>query len=218
MKNPVNGVTLPKPEPVERHPLSPDEVTRLLAAVEPFFKPFLYIAITTGLRWSELIGLQLQDVILDGPEPQLTVSRGLHITNSGLKYEKPKSSAGHRTVPLTTTQAKLIKSHIEATLDKRQGDASDVLFMTSQGHPVNYSNFRSRIFGPALKKAGITKTRFHDLRRTTATMLVEENTDFKSIEQLMGHSDVRLTLGLYASSRTNNLRKAIIHLDELLQS
>lgn len=216
-RNPADGLRIPKADPVEKHPLTPEEAMRLLNAIDPFFKPLVYIAITTGLRWSELVGLQLRDVVLDGPEPRLTVNRGLHNTTSGPKYEKPKSTAGHRTIPLTAIQTDLITSHLAATADHRNGDATEPLFITQKGGSVNYSNFRNRYFEPALKKAVISQTRIHDLRRTTATMLVEENVDIKSIEQIMGHSDIRLTLGLYVSTRQSNLRKAIKSLDESLQ-
>ena len=64
---------------------------------------------------------------------------------------------------------------------------------------MNYSNFRNRYFEPALKVAGISKTRIHDLRRTTATILFANQVDLKTIETMMGHSDVRLTLGVYIS-------------------
>jgi len=208
-KNPADGLRLPKADPVERHPLSADEATRLLQAIDPFFKPLVYIAITTGLRWSELAGLQLQDVILDGPEPQLTVNRGLHNTSTGLRYEKPKSTAGHRIIPLTAIQVDQIKIHLNQTSSHRHEDRDELLFMAPKGGPINYSNFRNRYFGPALTKAGIHQTRIHDLRRTTATMLVANHVDLKTIETMMGHSDVKQTFGAYVMSSEAQARIAI---------
>lgn len=199
-KNPADGLRIPKADPVEKHPLTAEEAMRLLDAINPLFKPLVYIAITTGLRWSELAGLQLQDVVLDGPEPQLTVNRGLHTTSTGPKYEKPKSTAGHRTIHLTEIQTTLIKSHLAATADYRNGDPAEPLFMTQKGGSINYSNFRNRYFEPALKVAGISKARIHDLRRTTATMLFANHVDLKTIETMMGHSDARITLGVYIST------------------
>lgn len=188
---------------------TPKEAMRLLDAIDPFFKPLVYIAITTGLRWSEFAGLQLQDVVLDGPEPRLTVNRGLHTTSTGPKYEKPKSTAGHRTIDLTGIQTTLIKSHLAATANHRNGDTTEPLFMTQKGGSINYSNFRNRYFEPALKVAGISKTRIHDLRRTTATMLFANHVDLKTIETMMGHSDVRITLGAYVTSTSSQTRVAI---------
>lgn len=208
MKNPANGVTLPKPEPVERHPLSPEEASRLLAAIDPYFKPLIYIALTTGLRWSELAGLQLQDLDLDSTEPHLTVNRGLHATSDGLTYERPKSIAGHRTLPLTAVQVAVIKAHLESSSEHRSNGVTDPVFVTKQGRHLDYQNFTNRYFNPAVKQTGLKDVRIHDLRRTTATLLVANQLDLKTIETWMGHSDIRLTLGLYASQTAGGLLKA----------
>ncbi|NBO57309.1 MAG: site-specific integrase, partial [Actinobacteria bacterium] len=208
MKNPAHGVTLQKPEPVERHPLSPEEASRLLGAIDPYFKPLIYIALTTGLRWSELAGLQLQDLGLEGPEPHLTVNRGLHATSNGPTFEKPKSTAGHRTLPLSAEQVTSIKSHIDSSSAHRTGVGTDPVFMTKKGRQLEYQNFANRIFNPAVKKAGLKDVRIHDLRRTTATLLVANQVDLKTVEAWMGHSDVRLTLSVYASHTASGLTLA----------
>lgn len=197
---------------------TPKEAMRLLDAIDPFFKPLVYIAITTGLRWSEFAGLQLQDVVLDGPEPRLTVNQGLHNTSTRPKYEKPKSTAGHRTIPLTEIQTTLIKSHFAATADHRNGDATHPLFMAKNGGSINYSNFRNRYFEPALYQVALMKTRFHDLRRTVATLLSNSQVDLKTIQTMMGHSDVRMTLNVYATTSSENLRKASAKIRDQLKT
>jgi integrase len=209
MKNPANGVTLPKPEPVERHPLSPEEASLLLAAIDPYFKPLIYIALTTGLRWSELAGLQLEDLDLDGPEPHLTVNRGLHVSSIGPTYEKPKSTAGHRTLPLAPAQVAIIQAHLAVSGEYRTGQKTDPVFMTKKGRRLEYQNFVRRFFNPAARAAGLTRTRIHDLRRTTATVLVASSQDLKTIQTVMGHSDIRLTLGVYALTTDERSRTAI---------
>lgn len=216
MKNPANGITLPKAEPVERHPLSPDEASRLMISIDQFFRPLIYIALTTGLRWSELSGLQLQDVDLGSAEPHLTVNRGLHASSNGPIYEKPKSSAGHRTIPLTNSQVTVIQAHIESSRQFRSGAMIEPLFMSKHGRPLDYQNFTRRYFAPALTKAGLDGIRVHDLRRTTATLHLANATDLKTIGTLMGHSDVRLTLSTYVSSSNERSRSASEALTALL--
>jgi integrase len=178
--------------------------------------PLLYIAITTGLRWSELAGLQIRDVELMGKKPMLNVNRGLHSTSKGITYEKPKSSAGKRTIPLTETQVELIAAHIAET-KRTMVNGEEPLFISPEGHVLNYSNFRNRVFIPALQKACISKARIHDLRRTTATILVANQVDLKTIEQLMGHSDIRITLSAYASATEAGLSKATNALEGYLK-
>jgi integrase len=80
--------------------------------------------------------------------------------------------------------------------------------MTKKGRQLEYQNFANRIFNPAVKKAGLKDVRIHDLRRTTATLLVAHRVDLKTIEAWMGHSDVRLTLGVYASHTVQGLANA----------
>ncbi len=207
-RNPALRVKVPSTDRIERHPLTPEEANRLLESIDPFYKPLIYIAITTGLRWSELAGLQICDVILEGPKPQLTVNRGRHTTSKGAKYEKPKSLAGNRTLPLGPNQMALINSHLGRTSRYRTNDSTEPVFMTQNGRYLNYRNFRDRYFNPALNRAGLSNVRFHDLRRTTATLMVANQIDLKTVEAWMGHSDVRLTLGLYASHTTGGLLKA----------
>jgi integrase len=214
-KNPALRVNVPSTDRIERHPLTPEEANRLLESIDPFYKPLIYIAITTGLRWSELAGLQICDVVLEGPEPQLTVNRGRHSTSKGAKYEKPKSLAGHRTLPLGPKQVALINSHLGETSPHRTIDSTEPVFMTQNGRYLNYRNFRDRYFNPALSRAGLSNVRFHDLRRTTATLMVANQIDLKTIEAWMGHSDVRLTLGLYASPIKSGSTAALRMLEEV---
>jgi integrase len=87
-------------------------------------------------------------------------------------------------------------------------NGEEPLFVSPEGHVLNYSNFRNRVFVPALEKACISKARFHDLRRTTATILVANQVDLKTIVQMMGHSDIRITLSAYASATQAGLSKA----------
>jgi integrase len=210
-KNPATGTKYPKPDPVEQHPLTSEEAASLLAGINPFYKPLLYITITTGLRWSELAGLQIRDVELMAKKPVLHVNRGLHASSKGVGYEQPKSSAGKRTIPLTETQVGLIASHIAETR-RTMVNGEEPLFVSPKSQALNYSNFRNRVFVPALEKAGITKTRIHDLRRTTATILVANQVDLKTIENLMGHSDIRMSMR-YASSTEEGSQRAAIVLD-----
>ena len=72
-----------------------------------------------------------------------------------------------------------------------------------------YSNFRQRVFLPAIKLAGIPNTVIHDIRRTTATVLVAEQVDMKTIQELMGHSDIRTTMNLYASATPAGRQNAV---------
>lgn len=77
-------------------------------------------------------------------------------------------------------------------------DSEELLFVNSDGEGLDYSNWYHRVWVPAtfaIKRAGL---QFHDLRRTNATALVQEGVDVKTAQERLGHSDPRLTIGLYA--------------------
>ncbi len=216
-KSPVRAIKLPKAAPVEHHPLTEQEVVRLLEAIELFYRPLLYIAITTGLRWSELAGLQIGDASLLKQPKVLSVERGLHRVTKGFIIEKPKSDAGKRQIMLSDQQAELIAMHLRTT-KRTMANQSEPLFVSPNGHEINYSNFRNRVFIPACKKANISNLRIHDLRRTTATVLVGAQVDAKTIQEMMGHSDIRTTLNLYASATPQGRKKASAAMDEFMNT
>jgi integrase len=217
VKNPATGTKYPKPEAVDQHPLTSDEARTLLASIDPFYKPLLCIAMTTGLRWSELAGLQIHDVELMSKTPVLHVNRGLHTSSKGVSFEEPKSSAGKRTIPLAKIQVDIIASHIAET-KRTMAHGDEPLFVSPKGLAMNYSNFRNRVFVPALEKSGIPKTRIHDLRRTTATILFAGKIDFKTIELIMGHSDIRMTLSAYASATPEGMKNASNSMETFISS
>ena len=208
VKSPIKSLRVPKALPVVHHPLSADAAARILNAVEPFYRPLMYIFLTTGLRWSELAGLQIRDVTLIGKEPTLRIERGLHMTSTGHKYEPPKSNAGQRSWPLSEQQIHSISAHL-ATTKRTMANQDEPLFTSPKGSHLVYSNFRQRVFLPAIKRAGIPNTVIHDIRRTTATVLVAGQVDMKTIQELMGHSDIRTTMNLYASATPAGRQNAV---------
>jgi len=207
VKTPARALKYPAAEPVEHHPLSAQEVIKLLESITPFYRPMIYIFLSTGLRWSELAGLQIKDAQLLQKPPKLKIERGLHQTSKGIKIEAPKTPAGRRTISLTTTGAEVIAGHI-ATTGRTMAQNEQPMFVSPNGHTLNYSNFRNRVWKPALKQCGLEHIDIHDLRRTTATVLVAQQIDAKTIQEIMGHSDIRTTFNLYASSTPQGHQKA----------
>ena len=131
-----------------------------------------------------------------------------HATSTGHKYELPKSNAGQRSWPLSEQQILSISAHL-ATTKRTMANQDEPLFTSPKGSHLVYSNFRQRVFLPAIKRAGIPNTVIHDIRRTTATVLVAEQVDMKTIQELMGHSDIRTTMNLYSSATPAGRQNAV---------
>ena len=180
-KNPAKGLELPKIHRIEPRALTPDECIELIKAAGETYAPILEIFLATGCRWSELAEMNVEDF-----SPK----------DHSLQVRKSKTDAGNRTIILNASEAAVITKHLLAT--GRTGAADGPLFTSPQGERLIYSNFRRRVFIPAIQKAGITEVTLHTLRRTHATMLITDGHNAKAVQSRMGHASVQTTLSYYA--------------------
>ena len=155
----------------------------------------LYIGATLGLRIGEVAGLRCSS--LDLARGTLTVSESVGEAGGRLYLKGPKTQSSSRTVPLPSTLVEILRAHMT-----RFGRdlPSDFLFTAPQGGPVRPNHFRSRIWRPARRRAGLDDLGFHDLRRTVATVMVAIGVSVRDAQQILGHSDPRLLLGVYAKA------------------
>lgn len=184
VRNPMEGIKRPKAKEVRRHPLTREQCIALLEAIDPRYEYAVHFVLATGLRWGEFANMKIRDF-----KP---FSHMVMVTDS-------KTAAGVRELPLDPVDTLRISRHIADT-GRNGADADSPLFTSPDGKPLHHSNFRSRIFLPACKKAGLEGVTFHDLRRTYATILVAEGHDAKVVEELMGHTSISTTLKYYAQA------------------
>jgi integrase len=119
----------------------------------------------------------------------------------------PKSAAGRRTLSIPVELANLLSKHL-SELGLTGATSNALLFAGSSGRPLDYSNWRRRVWVPAVERAGLVSLGFHDLRRTNATAMVLEGVDVKTAQARLGHSDPRLTLAVYAQATGEGDRSA----------
>ena len=213
-KTPCRTVKLPKIARTAVHVFTPDELAAVVDAMPVEHAPMVWIGALLGLRWGEVAALHVADIDLLGRELHVrhTVTRDeLGHTSIG----EPKSDAGTRTLTIPGPLAQVLAAHLAAAgLTAADGDA--LLFPDTRSGPLTASNWRRRVRLPALVAAGLgTITQgvydgptFHDLRRTSATGLIAAGVDVKTAQSRLGHSQVRLTLELYAQAVTEQDRKA----------
>lgn len=185
-KNPVKNATRrPLPTP-EVRALTQEEVSALCEAIDPHYKSFVRTAVATGFRFSELVDLTAADLAVDS-----------------LRVRQGKTENAKRTVPIYPE----LFEELKASLPELH--PSDLpLFRTPTGARIHHSNFRTKVFIPAVNKAGLEGVTFHDLRSTRATMLVHGETDPKTTMQLMGHARIETTLVHYVNSSPSAALKA----------
>ena len=116
---------------------------------------------------------------------------------------EPKTNKSRRSIRLTPQAVEALRSHLESQLRDMEilGDHyqdQDLVFTTETGAPINPSNLRQRSFAPLLKRAGLPQMRFHDLRRTCATLLLSRGVHPKFVQELLGHATTAITLGTYS--------------------
>ena len=203
-RNVSEAVNVPRPTPEEMRPLSAEEARRLLdAAAEDRLEALYVLAVTTGMRCGELLGLKWSDIDLENAS--VSVRRTLTRIDNGkrLALGEPKTKKSRRTIHLTEAAVEALREHLEWQLRDIEilGDRyvdEGLVFSTQRGTPINPSNLRQRSFAPLLKKAGLPQIRFHDLRHTCATLLLSKGVHPKFVQELLGHATIAITLDTYS--------------------
>jgi len=198
------AVKAPRPTPEEMHPLSENEARALLNAArshEDRFEALYMLAITTGLRRGELLGLRWED--LDLERGVLRVGRALVREGGRHTLGETKTKRGRRQVNLTPRTVSALRAHRKKQLEKKMERAGinkdhGLIFATGVGTRVNPENLVKRSFKPLLRSAGLPEIRFHDLRHTCATLLLGRGVHPKFVQELLGHATIAMTLDTYS--------------------
>ena len=197
-------VKAPRPAPEEIRPLSESEAQAFLETVRECgdrFEALYVLAITTGLRRGELLGLKWDDVNLE--RWTLRVGRALVREGGRHTLSNTKTRRGRRQINLTPRAVNALKEHRKRQLEERMKLAGlykdrGLIFATRAGTPVNPENLVKRSFKPLLAKAGLPEIRFHDLRHTCATLLLGRGVHPKLVQELLGHATIAMTLDTYS--------------------
>jgi integrase len=177
---------------------APEQAQQIIEAAKEPERTLYMVAVMTGLRSGELAGLEWEDIDLDHAvlEVRRSCFRG--------KMNAVKSRSGNRVVPLPDPLLAALRAHQEHT-----GNTTGLVFRGRDGAPVPINSWRDRRLHPLLKRLGIQSAGLHAFRHCLASVLVSEGTSPKVAQKQLGHSDIRLTLDLYAHIIGNEQRKAV---------
>jgi integrase len=199
--NPLEDTEQPRVERKEIQALAPDEATKLLAAAAGtrLHAP-VFLALATGLRRGEVLGLRWRDI--DLAAATLSVVQSLEQTDAGLRFKAPKTRRSQRTVALPKSAVEILQGHKVSQLKERMllglgKDDRGLVFAEITGDPVNPDNF-TRKFTRLVKRADVRPITFHGLRHTHATNLLRANVHPKIVSERLGHASVSITLDLYS--------------------
>lgn len=212
IKNPAAFVTVPKAEKKEIEVLTDEEIAaiRKYCANHPDYFEIVYeLCLSAGIRIGELCALQLEDI--DFEEGILTIRKTVQrIKNNNASSENktevvitsPKTENSTRKIPLPDVLLEKLK---DFTASKQN---SDYIFSADGKKPFDVRTIQKK-FASVLKKCGIRNVKFHILRHTFATKWANSSFDIKGLSEILGHSNVKITLSLYVHSSVETKRKQI---------
>ncbi len=219
--NPAEAAKLPKLTDTKVRAMTFEEMSKFLSVLQEdrWGAAFLCL-LGTGLRMGELLALRWQDVDLD--KQILHVRQALVRTKEkGVYFDEPKTEKSKRAIPIPGEVVEALKKHRIQQFQLRLAVGEkyqnhDLVFATSVGTPIYPRNF-TRKFYKLRDKAGIPKDiNLHALRHTYATRLLEQGENLKTVQELLGHTDISTTANTYSHVSIEVKQKAAAKMDKLL--
>lgn len=205
--NPCRGVRLPEREhrnDKEKF-LELEHYQLLLSRFDTQWQPVVQLLAGTGLRWSEATALSVGDVVLDAEVPFIVVDKAWKRTDSNTFYlGKPKTRRAIRDVTIDAGLAAVLERSVEGRSEE------DFLIQnaTRTGH-LQYSNFQSRIWTPAVRDSGLRhRPVIHSLRHSHGSWLLAEGVDLMTVSRRLGHESIQTTINVYGHISARSERAA----------
>jgi integrase len=189
--NPAEGVKLPKMTINEMRHLTPAEVEMIASRVGDDYEVLVYVLAYCAIRAGEAVALTRQNVNIVRRE--LRIVESATEINGHIRFGATKNRR-NRNVTVPRFLMKLMEDHLERYV----GEEPDALvFGSPHREPLRLSNFRHRVWYPALKGTDLEGVRIHDLRHTGASILINQGLHPKIVQQHLGHSSIVVTMDRY---------------------
>jgi integrase len=218
-RNAASLVDGPRVEQYEIQPFTPLEARAFLAVLKGDRLEALYsVALTMGLRQGEALGLRWQDVDLG--LGYLRVSKQLQRIDGTPQLVEPKTRRSRRTIAMPAAIVAALKEHqerqeAEIRLAGERWTETGLVFVNPQGKPIDPTRI-SKQFHTHLARAGLAQRRFHDLRHSCATLLLVQGVSPRVVMDVLGHSQIGLTMNTYSHVIPELRREAASRMDDLL--
>jgi integrase len=197
-RTPCRGIKVPAAEPRESPLVDAADLVRLAAEMPSGMELMPYLGAVLGLRWAEVAGLRVG--ALNFLAKTVSVERQLTRGEGGtMVIEKPKTRAGRRTISVPDWLMELLSAHLSAR-GLTGADPGAWVFVGTDGKGLDYANWRTRVWRPAVERCKLTGLRFHDLRHAAGTAMVTGGVDIKTAQARLGHASPLTTLRIYAQA------------------
>lgn len=217
--NPCEGTVLPKREKIQYHIYTTDELNTMLDAAKHSNMYFpLLLESMSGLRRGELLALRWQDV--DFENKLIHVHRNRVYADGKVIEKAPKTQTGIRDISFgehTKEQMLIEYERYQEDRDKYGSLFYDDGYVIRQwnGRPYHPHSWKCK-WQRFMDAHELEHIRFHDLRHSHATALIENGVEMKAVQHRMGHANISTTMDIYAHCTTKMQRNAGDKIDELL--
>jgi integrase len=196
--SPAANLVKPRPKEKEVEIYTEEQANHLLAASLPHRLHALYVlALTSGMREGELLGLHWPEVDFD--RSTVKVIQTLKAKKGGgFTLEPPKSKKSRRTIDLPKVARDALHDHRKRMLAEGHSVKDGAVFVTRTGNYIAKTNLVKQVHKPMLKRAELPVRKFHALRHTHASTLLSRGRSIRAISERLGHSSPELTLRFYS--------------------
>lgn len=210
LKNPIDKLdkgSKPKPSKPKYDYWSVQEVNDFFGRLEHRLKVLFILAIYTGMRRGEILRLRWKDI---------------NFQTRQIRISKSKTDAGERSITTSNFVIKTLTDHFNQVLEdknKYNDNYIDNQFVVCNhlGIPISSSNFH-KFWTRKLEATGARKIRFHDLRHTCASLMFSAGVHPKVVQEMLGHSSIKVTLDMYSHMMPNMQADAATVMENLLNN
>jgi integrase len=220
MRNVAEAVTPPKTKKVEMQIWDNEKVkTFLEESKKSSYFPIYLTAIYTGMRRGEVLGLRWQDI--DFQNNIIYVRQSLQeVKKVGLTFKEPKSGKS-RSITITSNITKELKKVYKQQLENKllfgaDYNDFDLVFAQKNGKPLQPTEM-ARNYRKMVEKSGLPYIRFHDLRHTHATLMLQQGIHPKVVSERLGHSTIGITMDTYTHVLPNMQKEAAHQFEQLIK-
>ncbi len=228
VKNYCNSVTLPK---IEKQDIitvfTLEEQKALVNSLNGHkLKMLIVMALGTGLRQGELLALKWDDIDFDNN--YVSIDKSIKLVylvskdgsrNSSILEQTPKTKSSIRTVPIPSNiieELRVYKENQEQLSKSELYEKHNIAFADDTGNYLD-SRYLVKRYTKLLKDSNIPYKKFHALRHTYATRLFEADIPIKTVQVLMGHSDIKTTMNIYTHVMPEEKTKAVEKINNLFE-
>ncbi len=219
--NPATYIDAPSPDTPEITAMTSEQVNKLLDNATGWVYNFLYIAVFTGMRRSEILGLRWKDIDLK--------EKVIHVRQSVTKpagrdlvFRKPKTNSSIRPINIDDDVVNAFKrrkkeqNENQLFFGEKYNNEYNLVFTKEDGSPF-LPQYATRQFNDVAKKAGLSEFRLHDLRHTHATLMLKAEVHPKVVQERLGHASITVTLDTYSHVIPSMQKEAVQKLKNVLK-